>query len=34
MFAKLGDASMNKAFKNIKLVVQMNDIVGLLWNLG
>ena len=25
---------MNKAFKNIKLVVQMNNLVGLLWNLG
>ena len=34
MFAKLWDASMNKAFKNIKLAVQMNNIAGLLWNLG
>lgn len=34
MFAILRDAAMNKAFKNIKSVVQMNNLPSLFWNLG
>lgn len=33
MFAVLWDASVNKAFKNMKLVVQMNNLLSLFGNL-
>lgn len=33
MFAVLQDASVNKAFKNMKLVVQMNNLLSLFGNL-